>query len=389
MAVQARVPLDWAPMERTLAVGVMSGTSLDGVTAALARFAEPSPGRFTAELLAQRTVPFGAERHARLAGGLAKGGTRDLALLHYDLGEWFAECVETLCDDAGVAAASLAFVASHGLTVWHEPRRASLQLGNPAVIAERLGVAVVSDFRSRDVAAGGEGAPLVPRADRLLFARDDAPRALLNIGGIANFTVVPRAGDAAELLAFDTGPGVMVIDACVRRLFPGHHYDTDGRIAASGRVIEPALTGALSHPFFAARPPKSTGREQFGEGFTNQFVSTCLEQGAEPQDIVATATELTARAIGQAARFIPPALAPADVLRSGGGARNATLARAIERAWSGVQHRDFSAVFFDGDAKEAVAFAFLGLLTWTSRTGNEPGATGARGPRVLGSITPA
>ncbi len=372
-----------------LAAGVMSGTSLDGVTAALARFEEPTAGRFHAHFLAQRTIPFGAQREAQVRAALATGGTRELALLHTDLGEWFAECVETLCDDAGVAAASLAFVGSHGLTAWHEPRRSSFQLGNPAVLAERLGVAVVSDFRSRDVAAGGEGAPLVPRADRLLFAREDAPRALLNLGGIANFTVVPAAGDMAELIALDTGPGVMVIDACVRRLFPGHPYDQDGRIARSGRVLGDVLDGVLAQPYFAAPPPKSTGRELFGDRFTDGFIARCLEAGATPEDVVATATELTARAVGAAAKLIPPTLQPKDVLRSGGGARNPALVDALVRCWPGVEHRDFGAVFFDGDAKEAVAFAFLGYLTWTGRTGNEPGATGARGPRVLGTITPA
>src|SRR5262249_45398348 len=164
------------------------------------------------ELLARRTIPYGTERHARIAETIARGGARELALLHADLGEWFAECVETLLDDAGVAPAPVSFVASHGQTVWHEPKPTSLQLGNPAVIAERTGIAVVSDFRSRDVAAGGEGAPLVPRADRILFAREDGPRVLLNIGGIANFSCVPARGDQAGVIAFDTGPGVMVMD---------------------------------------------------------------------------------------------------------------------------------------------------------------------------------
>jgi anhydro-N-acetylmuramic acid kinase len=376
----------------TLAAGVMSGTSLDGITAALVRFEEPAPGRFKAHFMMQRTIPFGAQREAKVREAMMKGTARELALLHADLGAWIAECVETLCDDAGVASTSLAFVASHGLTVWHEPRRSSFQLGNPAVIAEKLGVTVVSDFRSRDVAAGGEGAPLVPRADRLLFARDDAPRVLLNLGGIANFTVVPPAnpaGDATPVLAFDTGPGVMVIDACVRRLFPGHTYDDGGRIAASGRIMEDVLASTLAQPYFLAPPPKSTGRELFGDGFTNAFIARCLEQGADNEDIVATATALTARSIGLGAKLIPPALAPRDVIRSGGGARNVTLVDWIVRAWPGVEHQDFGAVFFDGDAKEAVAFAFLGYLTTTGRAGNEPGATGARGPRVLGSITPA
>lgn len=376
--------------EPILAAGVMSGTSLDGVTAVLVRIEEPAPEEFRVALIAQRTVPYGAERQERIAGAIARSGPRDLALLHADLGEWFAEAVETLLDDAGVAPASVAFVASHGQTMWHEPRRASLQLGNPAVIAERLGVAVISDFRSRDVAAGGEGAPLVPRADRLLFAREGGWRVLLNIGGIANLTLVPPRGDLAPLLAFDTGPGVMVIDACARRLFPGIRYDDGGRIAASGRAIEAVVALSLAHPFFTAAPPKSTGREHFGEEYADHLIAQCLAAGAAPPDVVATAVEITARAIGEAARrFLPGDRRTLDVVRSGGGARNPALVAALERAWPGVEHRAFDDLFFDGDMKEAVAFAFLGYLTWTGRPGNEPGATGAAGPRVLGSITPA
>ncbi len=367
----------------------MSGTSLDGVTGALVRIEEPADGEFKIQLLARRTIPYGAERERRVSDAIEGGRALDLAILHADLGEWFAECVETLLDDAGVAAASLAFVASHGQTIWHEPRRSSFQLGNPAVIAERLGVAVVSDFRSRDVAAGGEGAPLVPRADRLLFAAEGAPRALLNIGGIANVTLVPARGDDAPLLAFDTGPGVMVIDACVQKLFPGMRYDDGGRLARSGRVLDDVAEECLAHPYFAEQPPKSTGREMFGVHYADALIARCFEMGGKTADVVATATGITACAIGRAAAFIPPALQPRDVVRSGGGARNPALVAALEAAWTGTTHRAFDDLFFDGDAKEAVAFAFLGYLTWTGRAGNEPGATGAAGPRVLGSVTPA
>jgi len=367
----------------------MSGTSLDGVTGALVHIEEPAEDSIRLALRARRTIPYGQEREARIRAAIAAGTARDLALLHADLGEWLAECVETLLDDAGVAPASVAFIASHGQTIWHEPRKASLQLGNPAVIAERTGIAVISDFRSRDVAAGGEGAPLVPRADRLLFAREDAPRALLNIGGIANVTLVPKRGDRSPLLAFDTGPGVMVIDACVQKLFPGRRYDEDGKIAASGKALEPVLKELLANPFFASAPPRSTGREQFGTAFAESLIARCRALSEKPADAVATATELTARAIGAAARFIPAALKPKDVVRSGGGARNPALVAALARAWPGVEHRSFDDLYFDGDAKEAAAFAFLGYLTFTGRAGNEPGATGAAGPRVLGSITPA
>ncbi len=322
-----------------LAVGLMSGTSLDGVTGALVRIQEPAEDDFRLELKARRTIPFGQEREARIRGAIAAGTAREIALLHAELGEWLAECVETLLDDAGVAPASVAFVASHGQTIW--------------------------------------------------LASRDAPRALLNIGGIANMTLVPKRGDPSPLLAFDTGPGVMVIDACVQRLYPGSRYDEDGKIAASGRALEPVLAELLANPFFAARPPRSTGREQFGAGFADALIARCRGLSDKPADTVATATELTARAIGQATRFIPAALKPRDVVRSGGGARNKTLASALERAWSGVEHRSFDDLFFDGDAKEAAAFALLGYLTFTGRAGNEPGATGAAGSRILGSITPA
>ncbi len=377
--MSARAPL--------LAVGLMSGTSLDGVTGALVRIEEPEPGDVRVQLLMRRTIPFGAERQGRITQGIRAGTAQGLALLHADLGAWFAECVETLLDDAGVAAAGVAFVASHGQTIWHEPKRSSFQLGNPAVIAERTGIAVVADFRSRDVAAGGEGAPLVPKADRDLFAAAGAARVLLNVGGIANLTFVPRRGDTAPLVAFDTGPGVMVMDACVRRLYPGRGFDEDGRIAAGGRVLEDVVAECLRHPFFAASPPRSTGRELFGEGYTDGFVARCLALTAEPADVIATATALTARAIGAAARFLPGT--PRDVVRSGGGARNPALVAMLEAAWPGVHHCAFDDLFFDADAKEAVAFAYLGYLTWTGRPGNEPGATGAAGPRILGSITPA
>jgi anhydro-N-acetylmuramic acid kinase len=201
---------------------------------------------------------------------------------------------------------------------------------------------------------------------------------------------VPPRGDPAPLIAFDTGPGVMVMDACVRALFPGMAFDADGGIAARGRVLEPVLASVVAHPYFAAPPPKSTGREAFGARFAEGFIARCLEESAEPADAVATATALTARTIAAAAaRFLPADRPPADVIRSGGGARNPTLAGWLAAAWPGPAHRRFDDVYFDGEAKEAVAFALLGYLTWTGRSGNEPGATGAAGPRVLGSITPA
>jgi anhydro-N-acetylmuramic acid kinase len=373
-----------------LAVGLMSGTSLDGVSAALVRIAEPSAGRYGIELLAFLTVPFSEAHRDRIANTISGGSARELALLDADLGTWFAEAAQAVLARAGIPASALGFVASHGQTVWHEPKRASLQLGNAAVIAERLGVSVISDFRSRDVAAGGHGAPLVPRGDRLLFARADGPRALLNLGGIANFTVVPPSGSDAPVLALDTGPGVMVIDECVRRLYPGRRFDEDGAIARTGSAVVAVVEESLAHPFFSEAPPRSTGREVFGVAYAHRLIGVCKEHGASSPDVIATAVSLTARAIGTAAgRFIPAHLQPCDVLRSGGGARNPALVAAVQEAWPGPEHRAFEELFFDGDAKEAAVFAFLGYLTRSGRAGNEPTATGARGPRILGTIAPA
>ena len=372
-----------------LAVGLMSGTSLDGVSAALVRIAEPPGGGFALDLLAFLTTPFSDAQRDRVGNTITGGSARELALLDADLGIWLADAALAVLARGGVAPADLAFVASHGQTIWHEPQRASLQLGDAAVIAERLGVTVVSDFRSRDVAAGGHGAPLVPRADRLLFARSDGPRALLNLGGIANFTVVPPRGSDAPVLALDTGPGVMVIDECVRRLYPGRRFDEDGAIARTGRAVSEVVAACLDHPFFAAPPPRSTGRETFGVAYAHKLITQCRERGASPADTVATAVALTAAAIGAAAaRFIPEDLRPLDVVRSGGGARNPELVRGVAAAWPGPDHRAFDDLFFDGDAKEAAVFAFLGYLTLGGRAGNEPAATGARGPRVLGRVTP-
>jgi len=182
----------------------------------------------------------------------------------------------------------------------------------------------------------------------------------------------------------------MVIDECVRRLYPGRRFDEDGAIARTGRAVAEVVEAGLAHPFFAEAPPRSTGREVFGVAYAHRLISQCRERAASPADTVATAVALTARAIGAAARrFIPPALRPLDVVRSGGGARNPALVAAVVEAWRGPEHRAFDELFFDGDAKEAAAFAFLGHLARTGRTGNEPAATGARGPRILGCITPA
>jgi anhydro-N-acetylmuramic acid kinase len=291
--------------------------------------------------------------------------------------------------EAGVPRSEVRAIGSHGQTIWHEAPHSTWQLGEGAVIAERVGIDVVSDFRVRDVAAGGQGAPLVPIADALLFAGNDW-RALQNIGGIGNVTVVPPNGRLDGVRAFDTGPGVTVIDAVTRTLIPGATYDVDGKHAAAGTPIDSVVDHLLAHPYFAAEPPKSTGRELFDQSYVQSLIRRCREANpsASADDIIATATSLTARSIADSyRRFLPEPVV--EVLVSGGGAKNPTLLSMIRQAIAPLTVVPFADRFFDGEAKEAVAFALLAYLFIERRAGNVPRATGAKGPRVLGKLTPA
>jgi len=374
-------------------VGVMSGTSLDGISAAVARFpdrlgAPGAKGDQRASLLAFRVTAYNDEQHARLRQALSGGTAEEYCRLAFDLGGWLAEAVIGVIADAGVAREEVRAVGSHGQSIWHEPLHSTWQLGEAAVIAERTGIDVVSDFRVRDVAAGGHGAPLVSMADALIFS-GDTWRALQNIGGIGNVTVVPPNGAIDGVRAFDTGPGASVIDRVVRSLRPDLPYDVDGRLAAAGRPIDKLVTELLAAPYFASPPPKSTGPELFDAGYVQTLIDRArsLHRDATTEDIVATATALTARSIADAyRRFLPEPIT--EVLVSGGGARNPTLVGMIRELIAPVRVRRFEEEFFDGEAKEAVAFALLAYLHVNGRAGNVPRATGARGQRMLGKLTP-
>jgi anhydro-N-acetylmuramic acid kinase len=368
-------------------VGLMSGTSLDGISAAVARFT-PEGARFRVELLAFHVHEYAPAQRDRLKAAMQGATAQEYCRLAADFGGWLADAAVQVLAEAGVARGDVRAIGSHGQTLWHEPGHSTWQLDAPAVIAERTGLAVVSDFRVRDVAAGGQGAPLVPIADALLFA-GDGWRALQNIGGIGNVTVVPPDGTLASVRAFDTGPGNVVIDAVVRRLDATKRYDDDGRIAAKGTPIASVIDELLAHPYFAAEPPKSTGRELFDDAYVTRLIERCraAKRDASDADVIATATALTARSIADAyRRFVPEPVT--EVLVSGGGARNATLMRLIAEQLPGLTVRSFDERFFDAEAKEAVAFALLALLHLESRPGNVPTATGARGARVLGAFTP-
>jgi anhydro-N-acetylmuramic acid kinase len=365
-------------------VGLMSGTSLDGISAAAVRFTT-SGTRVEHDLLAFTGSAYSAAQRDRLASAMNRGTAEDYCALSFDLGEWLAAAALSVIHSARVDSREIRAIASHGQTIWHSPRRATWQSGESAVIAERTGVDVVSDFRVRDVAAGGEGAPLVPIADALLYSSIDEWRLLQNIGGIGNVTVVPPGGDVAAVRAFDTGPGVVLIDHLVRKLYPGVRFDEGGAIARSGNAHADVVATLLREPYFTQPPPKSTGREYFGESFADRLQA--MVDGPDA-DVIATAVAFTGESIADAVRrYVHEPYG--EMVVSGGGARNDALMDALRRAMQPARVTSFDDLYYDGEAKEAVAFALLGYLHIARRPGNVTGATGARGPRVLGKLTPA
>jgi anhydro-N-acetylmuramic acid kinase len=385
----------------TVLVGLMSGTSLDGISAAVVRFGAPG-AEIGLELLAYVSKPYSAAQRDRIAAALTGATPLEYARLDFEMGAWLADAAIAAIAESGIARADIAAIASHGHTIWHDPPNATWQIGNAAVIAERTRVPVVSDFRSRDVAAGGQGAPLVTIADAMLFPSPSKWRATLNLGGIANVQLLPPGESLdgfSSVRAFDTGPGVGVIDAVVRALFPALSFDVDGALARRGVPIASIVDELLKAPFFLAPPPKSTGRELFTPGYVSALMDACrvTKPGCSREDIVATATSLTARSIALGfEKFIPEPVE--EVLVSGGGALNPALFDAIRaelaRATRGSKSRPpavlpFEDFYFDGEAKEAVAFAFLGWLHLQRKAANVPSATGARGARILGTYTPA
>jgi len=378
-------------------VGLMSGTSLDGIDAAIVDFEGASEADLKWRCKGFVSIPFNGAQRELLHEAMVRGGPAQLCEVHGRLGEWFAQAVRRACDEAGVPLASIDLVGSHGQTIWHQPPQAgrrgfTLQLGCASTLAERTGRPVVSDFRTRDMAAGGQGAPLVPWVDRALFSAPGKRRALQNIGGMGNVTWLPPRGEAQDLLAFDTGPGNVMIDAAVELATLGAQgFDRDGQWASRGRVRDDLLAQLLQQPFYARQPPKSTGRELFGKAMVADLVAR--HSAGSPslpwEDFIATLTALTARTIGDAYRqwLVPRGLD--EVFVTGGGARNPVLLEAIRTELAPLPVRTGDELGVDGDAKEAVAFAALAWAHVNRVPCNVPAATGAEGPRVLGSYTPA
>ena len=376
--------------------GLMSGTSLDGVDVGVIDIDQPDGADAPRwSLVTFFTRELEAAQREQIHEAIHHGDSAALCRLHANLGEWFAQAVIDACDSASIPLDSLELIGSHGQTIWHEPptkneRGATLQLGDAATIAERTGIPVVSDFRTRDVAAGGEGAPLVPFVDRFLFALPDRPRVLQNIGGIANMTWVPPRGSSEPLLAFDSGPGNALMNVAVEIATNGaDHFDRDGARAARGRVDQSALKELLAHPYFERQPPKSTGREAFGKPFLDELRARHPQLAKSADDLLATLNRFTAQTIADAIkRWILPK-GVGEMVVTGGGARNPVLMRQLREMLPDINVSTGEVLGVDPDAKEAVAFAVLAWAHVTGRPANEPAATGARGPRILGNYTPA
>lgn len=378
-----------------IVVGLMSGTSADGIDAALVRL-EGSPPSLDWEVLTHFHRSFTPELRAEIFACFRPetSSVDRLCHLNFALGRAFGAAALDAVRDAGWSMTEVDLIGSHGQTLWHEPpgngeQGSTLQLGEPAVIAEMTAVPVVSNFRTRDMAAGGHGAPLIPLADSLLLSHPTKIRAAQNIGGIANVTFLPPASQAETtgVLAFDTGPGSMLIDEAARLATDGAwDYDHEGSMAAQGRVDAALLEEWLAEPFFQLHPPRTTGRERFGTQRAAQYWSQARRRGLHPNDIVATLTALTAHSIEHAYRnFLP--FFPEEVIISGGGVRNHTLMAMLAERLSPALVTTSEKYGLGIEAKEAVAFAVLAYETWHRRPGNIPAATGAARGVVLGSLT--
>lgn len=355
--------------------GIMSGTSLDGIDVAIVDF----KGR-AMSTAAFHTAPYPAKvREALLAVSNAATTTAAIARASFMLGELYAAAVIDACRRACLPRASIDLIGCHGQTIYHEGGVTTLQIGEGAVLAERTGIPVVSDFRTADIAAGGKGAPLVPYVDYLLFRHARRGRIALNIGGIANITAIPAGARPEDVVAFDTGPGNMVIDGLVREATGGRrHYDRGGRMAARGKLIPALLDELLADPYYRAKPPKNAGREQYGREFLARLKG-------DAADLAATATVLTAATVAIGIRQLRGRFD--DLIVSGGGAHNPQIMAHLAAFLPHLALATSSDYGVDIDAKEAIAFAVLARETWRRKPSNLPSATGARHPAVLGKIS--
>lgn len=393
-----RAVADLARKDPRLVVGLISGTSADGIDAALVEISSAGLDA-RLRLIAGLTVPFpAADRDELFLIFDPPTGTVDrICRFNFRLGELFADAALAVIAQAGMRPEQVDLIGSAGQTVWHipAPGGATLQIGEPAVIAERTAVAVVADFRVADIAAGGHGAPLVPYFDLVVYRHPTRSRAVQNIGGIGNVTYLPAGcGPGADgprtILAFDTGPGNMLIDAMIQALTGGREaFDRDGAMASRGRVDEAWLADLLADPFLRLPPPKSTGREVYGRPFAARLLEAVRRRGLSPEDAIATTSAFTADSIVRAYRdFLIPRAGLDEVVLGGGGSYNGFLRRRIAEGL-GVPVRTSEDFGVNGKLKEAMAFALLASDAVAGLATNVPSATGAAGPRVLGKFVPA
>lgn len=370
------------------AIGLMSGTSLDGIDAALVEISGKDETT-TVKLIDFLTAPFNNQTLNRIREALSldQSDVEKICSLNVELGEKFAQAALDVCEKAGIALEELAFIGSHGQTLFHipfarEPFYAStLQIGDPAVICEWTKTTVVSNFRERDMAVGGQGAPIVPYSEYVLYQKPNTTRLLQNIGGIGNVTVIPKSGKISEMVAFDTGPGNVIMNELCLHFFD-QEYDKDGTYASQGNVSQALLKELMAHPYIQKSYPKTTGREDFGK----QFTTTLLERWSlSPKDFIATATMFTAASIAQAVQ--PFIEGQTELIIGGGGSYNKTLIEMIQTELPDVHVMIQEDIGFSSEAKEAIAMAVLANQTLQHSSGNVPNATGAKKSVPLGSIT--
>lgn len=397
--MEAKANCDWTRLStrwRLRVVGLMSGTSADGVDVAIVDIA----GR-RVDVLAFETFPYKLALRQSIFELFSAATARvdRICHLNFVLGEVFAQAVITLARRHRIPMSSIDLIGSHGQTIHHLPRglvgaavqptlASTFQIGEPSVIAQRTGITTVADFRPRDIAAGGQGAPLVPLADLVLFGHRTKARAVQNIGGIANVTFLPPGAEVDDVLAFDTGPGNMIIDGVTALATRGRQtFDRGGLLAARGQVHTGLLAKLMRHPYLRRKPPKTTGREEFGLEFSRRLFADANRMKLAPKDIIATATAFTADSIADAyARLLPSGVDEAIIC--GGGAWNETLLAMLRKQLAPARVVRMDEVGISADAKEAVSFAILAYETIHCRPGNVPSATGARRPVVLGKIVP-
>lgn len=374
-----------------LAVGLMSGTSLDGIDAVLCEI-QGSSNTTTVKQLSFLTLPLPDATKEKIKQCCHnEANVAQVCSLNFELGELFAKAVQAVCEQYGIETNQLDFIASHGQTIYHIPRdtgsyvASTLQIGESAVIAQRCGCPCIANFRVKDMAAGGEGAPLVPFSEYILYSKQDRAIALQNIGGIGNVTVLPAQASIDDVFAFDTGPGNMVIDEAMQCLF-NKPYDDNGQMAAKGNLIVELMDELKQDPYITMEPPKTTGREVYGSEFTHKILKKYSMYA--PEDVIATLTWFTAYTIAQNYRqFILPNHKLTQVILGGGGAHNATLKQMLSDELPGIDVLCQEDLGYSSDAKEAIAFVILGNETLHHQFSNVPKATGASQKVILGNIT--